>query len=383
MRTLVISDLHLGVRSGADVLGQPQALDVLCSRLDGVDRLVLLGDTLELRHGPARDALAARGAGHARDRRRARVWRAGHDPRRQPRPRARRRLAGLARSPRGARAAVARRARRAAARARGSPSGWRAGWGRRPSSSPIPASGCATTSTRCTATISTSTARSRRSRCYGARAMARMVGAVPRARRGGGLRGAAGADLRVDPRQRPALGDAPARGRRRYRRSRSGARCRARARGARRPAPRCAPPSARRVAVANRAGLGPVRPELSGAALRRGGLEGLTEIARRLRPRAGAPALRPHPPHRHALARTSRASGARRRERGCTTAAAGSTRRTSWAMRRAAQIPTGPAARSPSTTRGRRGWSAARQELPGARGARAPAAAERGRRCRA
>jgi predicted phosphodiesterase len=58
MRTLVISDLHLGTRSGADVLVRPEALDVLCSRLDGVDRLVLLGDTLELRHGPARDALA-------------------------------------------------------------------------------------------------------------------------------------------------------------------------------------------------------------------------------------------------------------------------------------------------------------------------------------
>jgi predicted phosphodiesterase len=59
MRTLVVSDLHLGVRTGADVLARPQALDVLCSRLDGIDRLVLLGDTLELRHGPARDALAA------------------------------------------------------------------------------------------------------------------------------------------------------------------------------------------------------------------------------------------------------------------------------------------------------------------------------------
>jgi predicted phosphodiesterase len=58
MRTLVISDLHLGVRTGADVLARPEALDVLRSRLDGVDRLVLLGDTLELRHGPARDALA-------------------------------------------------------------------------------------------------------------------------------------------------------------------------------------------------------------------------------------------------------------------------------------------------------------------------------------
>ena len=58
MRTLVISDLHLGVRTGVDVLARPEALGVLCERLDGVDRLVLLGDTLELRHGPARDALA-------------------------------------------------------------------------------------------------------------------------------------------------------------------------------------------------------------------------------------------------------------------------------------------------------------------------------------
>jgi hypothetical protein len=58
MRTLVISDLHLGVNTAADVLRRPDALDVLCARLAGIDRLVLLGDTLELRHGPARDALA-------------------------------------------------------------------------------------------------------------------------------------------------------------------------------------------------------------------------------------------------------------------------------------------------------------------------------------
>ena len=58
MRTLVISDLHIGVRSGADVLARPAPLDLLTARLASVDRLVLLGDTLELRHGPARDALA-------------------------------------------------------------------------------------------------------------------------------------------------------------------------------------------------------------------------------------------------------------------------------------------------------------------------------------
>lgn len=58
MRTLVISDLHIGAHTRADVLARPAALDALLARLDGVDRLVLLGDTLELRHGPARDALA-------------------------------------------------------------------------------------------------------------------------------------------------------------------------------------------------------------------------------------------------------------------------------------------------------------------------------------
>ena len=40
------------------MLTRPEVLAVLLERLDGVDRLVLLGDTLELRHGPARDALA-------------------------------------------------------------------------------------------------------------------------------------------------------------------------------------------------------------------------------------------------------------------------------------------------------------------------------------
>ena len=59
MRTLVVSDLHLGARTGVDVLRRPVARGVLLERLDGVERLVLLGDTLELRHGPLREALAA------------------------------------------------------------------------------------------------------------------------------------------------------------------------------------------------------------------------------------------------------------------------------------------------------------------------------------
>lgn len=59
MRTLVISDLHLGSRRPVDILRRPEPLDALCAGLRDVDRLVLLGDIVELRHGPARDALAA------------------------------------------------------------------------------------------------------------------------------------------------------------------------------------------------------------------------------------------------------------------------------------------------------------------------------------
>ena len=59
MRTLVVSDLHLGSRTDADVLRRADARDALVAGLDGVDRLVLLGDVLELRHGPVADALDA------------------------------------------------------------------------------------------------------------------------------------------------------------------------------------------------------------------------------------------------------------------------------------------------------------------------------------
>jgi predicted phosphodiesterase len=57
VRTLVVSDLHLGARTRVDVLRRPAALGALCERLEGVERLVLLGDVLELRHGPAHRAL--------------------------------------------------------------------------------------------------------------------------------------------------------------------------------------------------------------------------------------------------------------------------------------------------------------------------------------
>jgi hypothetical protein len=56
--TLVVSDLHLGARDGSDVLRRSEALERLVRALEGVERLVLLGDTIEMRHGPTRDALA-------------------------------------------------------------------------------------------------------------------------------------------------------------------------------------------------------------------------------------------------------------------------------------------------------------------------------------
>src|SRR4051794_41814659 len=59
VRTLVVSDLHLGARTGVALLRRPPVRARLLERLDGVDRLVLLGDTIELRHGPPREALAA------------------------------------------------------------------------------------------------------------------------------------------------------------------------------------------------------------------------------------------------------------------------------------------------------------------------------------
>jgi hypothetical protein len=60
VRTLVISDLHLGTAARRDVLSRREPLAKLCEHLTatGVERLVLLGDTLEMRHGPLRTALA-------------------------------------------------------------------------------------------------------------------------------------------------------------------------------------------------------------------------------------------------------------------------------------------------------------------------------------
>jgi 3',5'-cyclic AMP phosphodiesterase CpdA len=56
VRTLVISDLHLGARLRPGVLHRPQPLELLLAALAEVDRLVLLGDVLELPEGREYDA---------------------------------------------------------------------------------------------------------------------------------------------------------------------------------------------------------------------------------------------------------------------------------------------------------------------------------------
>lgn len=59
MRTLVLSDLHLGSSTGADVLRDPRVSARLERELAVTDRVVFLGDLLELRHGPVSGALDA------------------------------------------------------------------------------------------------------------------------------------------------------------------------------------------------------------------------------------------------------------------------------------------------------------------------------------
>ena len=59
LATLVVSDLHLGASSQADLLRRPELRRHLIDALrDGVERLVILGDALELREVPVRDAAA-------------------------------------------------------------------------------------------------------------------------------------------------------------------------------------------------------------------------------------------------------------------------------------------------------------------------------------
>lgn len=59
MLTAVVSDLHLGKAAGHDLLRQPAIRERLLARIGQADRLVLLGDVLELREGPVAAAMRA------------------------------------------------------------------------------------------------------------------------------------------------------------------------------------------------------------------------------------------------------------------------------------------------------------------------------------
>jgi predicted phosphodiesterase len=59
MRTAILSDLHLGLVSGGDVLRDPETRALLLERLGGAERVVLLGDVVELRDLAVGPALAA------------------------------------------------------------------------------------------------------------------------------------------------------------------------------------------------------------------------------------------------------------------------------------------------------------------------------------
>jgi hypothetical protein len=58
MRTAIVSDLHLGVASDEDVLRHPAVRRVLLEEISGAERLVLLGDVVELRNLPVGPSLA-------------------------------------------------------------------------------------------------------------------------------------------------------------------------------------------------------------------------------------------------------------------------------------------------------------------------------------
>jgi hypothetical protein len=58
VRTVVVSDLHLGSLAGDDVAGRPAARERLAKTLAEADRVVLLGDVLELRERRVADLLA-------------------------------------------------------------------------------------------------------------------------------------------------------------------------------------------------------------------------------------------------------------------------------------------------------------------------------------
>jgi Calcineurin-like phosphoesterase len=57
VRTLVVSDLHLAAGFDGDLVRRPRFREILMREVEGADRLVLLGDVIELRDRPLGEAL--------------------------------------------------------------------------------------------------------------------------------------------------------------------------------------------------------------------------------------------------------------------------------------------------------------------------------------
>ena len=140
MRTAIVSDLHLGSGHGEDLLRDAEIRRVLLEEIAGADRVVLLGDVIELRELPLARALEAarpffEALGEAMAGREVLIVPGNHDHRLvEPL---------LERSPRqGRRSASSSAPRRQASRSGGSTSG-----SARPAGDRLSRPGCARTST--------------------------------------------------------------------------------------------------------------------------------------------------------------------------------------------------------------------------------------------
>ena len=58
---MLVSDLHLGARSGADLVRRPEVAELLTSAVEGADQVVLLGDVLEMRDRPVAEVVEIAG----------------------------------------------------------------------------------------------------------------------------------------------------------------------------------------------------------------------------------------------------------------------------------------------------------------------------------
>ena len=289
VRTAIVSDLHLGLGSGADLLRRERFASGWSAGSTGVDRLVLLGDVLELRDRPLAEVLEGAAPviaalGEAIAGRELVIVPGNHDHHLIEPWLERRRSTAPGRwsssrpgEPEGlAFEALCEQAARPRC------------------ASPTPGSGSATTSTRSHGHYLDRHLTVPTIERLGVAAIERVLGIAPTGpTRSSRRRAAGGRDRRVRARAdaglRAALRARPGDGRRAPRRRRPVDAPLAddgRRRDARRPDARLAARLGRvpgAVGVANRLGLGPVRSDLSAGAIGRAGFEAMADVVERLR----------------------------------------------------------------------------------------------------